>query len=363
MKRRFKILYISHFGKWVGGGQKGLLYILERVNKEHFEPLVIAPSGGLFLEKVSELNIPIKCVKMGSLNLLNLTRTVPRIINLIWMERVDLIHTDSPRGTVYGGIAAKITGRPLIYHVRVSNKDKLDNLLYSLSTKIIAVSKASAKRFRKSDKIEVIYNAIDLNEFNPNIDGVDIREEFNVNHILIGTIGQLIPKKGQKELLLVAPDIIETYPRVKFIIVGNGNTAYRKELEDLSRKLNIVDNVIFTGFREDIPKIISAIDIFVLFTSHEEGLCRSILEAMASGKPVITTNVGGNPETVINNVTGILLPSQDISLLKNALLELIKDEKKRKEMGSKGRERVEKFFNIDENIRRIEKVYLGVLKC
>lgn len=353
----------------VGGGQRGLLYILERLNREQFEPIVIVPSYGLLLNKVKELNISTRCFKIkGIKNPLNLITTVVRIVKIIWSERIDLLHTDSPKNTIYGGLSAKITGKPLIYHARVGDRDKLDKLLYFLSTKIIAVSKATAKRFNSS-KVEIIYNAIDVKRFNPDTDNNEIRKEFNMpsrqtgkNDILIGTIGQLIPKKGQKEFLNAASGILKIYPKIKFIIVGNGNKKYKEELEELCRSLNISQSIIFTGFRDDVPAIMSALDIFVLATSYPEGLCRTILEAMACGKPVITTNVGSNPEALINGVTGILLPPPGSpSLLKDAILKLIKDEQKRKEMGEKGRERAVELFNIETHIREIEKLYLDLL--
>ncbi|MBU0479211.1 glycosyltransferase [bacterium] len=361
MRKQFKILYISHFGKFVGGGQKGLLYILERINRDCFDPVVVAPSQGSFLDRAAKLGISTKCLKMGKLNPLNLIITVPKIAKLIWTEKINLIYTDSPRGAIYGGIAAKIIGRPLVYHARVSDKSRLDKLIYILSTKIITVSKASAERFKNGGKVKIIYNAIDLNEFNPDIDGSKIREEFSANDLLIGTMGRVSSEKGQKELLHTVPDILKAYPKIKFVIVGGGNPEYIEKLKKLCQKLGITNNVIFTGFREDIPEIMAAIDIFALFTSNE-GLCRSILEAMGTGKPVITTDVGGNSETIKNEVTGILIPFHNPSLLKDALFELIRDKKKRKEMGRRGRERAVKLFDIEENIRKIEKIYLEVLK-
>jgi len=368
MMKQFKILYLSHCGKFVGGGQKGLFYILERVNRKYFEPMVIAPDEGLFLDKVSKLSIPTKCLKMGKLTPLSLITTVSKVIRLIKRERIDLIYTDSPREGIYAGIAAKIMGKPLVYHARVSDRSRLDKWIYFLSTKIIAVSKASARRFSKgnggqsafSKKVKIIYNAIDLTEFNPRINGNRIRKEFNVSDILIGTVGQLIPEKGQKDLLLVVPDILKSYPAVKFVIVGNGNSAYRKELEELSRSLSIAANVIFTGFREDLPAIMAAIDIFVLFTSNE-GLCRTIIEAMASEKPVITTSVGGNPETVTDGLNGILVPPDNPRRLAEVIGELIKDKDKRVKMGVAARKRTEELFDIAENIRRIEHVYEELL--
>jgi glycosyltransferase involved in cell wall biosynthesis len=367
MKKRFKILYMSFSGKWVGGGQKGLLYMLERIDRKDFEPIVAVPSGGLFLDKVSELGVQTVGVGMGRLNILNLITATLGILRVIRRHGIDLIHTDSPRNTVYGGIAARITGTPLVYHARVSDRDRLDKVLHLLATRVVAVSEAAAGRFRdcsptqtgqfvSARKVEIIYNAIDTNEFSPNVDGRKTRKEFGISNILIGTVGQLIPAKGQRELLFAAADILRIHPEVRFVIVGTGEAAYREELESICRRLNIADNVILTGFREDIPAIMAAFDVFVLFTSNE-GLCRTVLEAMGSEKPVITTDVGGNPETVIDGITGILLSLRDPSRFKDAILELVEDEKKRKTMGRRGREVAMERFDMDRNMRRVERLY------
>ena len=146
------------------------------------------------------------------------------------------------------------------------------------------------------------------------------------------------------------------------MIVGEGNSAYREKLEELSKNLGLSGTIVFTGFREDIPRIMNMLDIVVLpSTTHLEGLSRVIIEAMASSKPVIATNSGGNPEAVEDGATGLLVPPEDPNKLAESILTLIKDKTKRNQMGEAGRKRAEKLFNIEKNVFRIEKVYEELL--
>jgi glycosyltransferase involved in cell wall biosynthesis len=125
--------------------------------------------------------------------------------------------------------------------------------------------------------------------------------------------------------------------------------------------LGFNDRVIFTGFREDIPEIMAALDIFVSPTLYKEGLSRSILEAMASSKPVITTCLGGNPEVVVDGVTGILIPPKNSLKLADAISELTKDMNRRKDMGKAGRKRIEQLFTIEEATKKTEEIYEELL--
>ena len=132
-------------------------------------------------------------------------------------------------------------------------------------------------------------------------------------------------------------------------------------MEKKTLQLNLSDKVIFAGFRKDIPEIMAALDIFVLPTCYEEGFCRSILEAMASSKPVVTTPLGGNPELVINGLTGLLVPSKNPLELSEAIRILINDKEKRKNMGMAGKSRIEKLFTAEPNIRKTEEIYEKLL--
>ncbi|PIU68061.1 MAG: glycosyltransferase family 1 protein, partial [Armatimonadetes bacterium CG07_land_8_20_14_0_80_40_9] len=150
----------------------------------------------------------------------------------------------------------------------------------------------------------------------------------------------------------------DTQTNIKFLIVGDG--PLREELKEQSKDLGIEDEVTFTGSRQDIPEIMAALDIFVL-TSIKEHFGRVVIEAMACGKPVIATNSGAVPEIVEDKVTGILVPPEDSEKLAEAIIELLEDKEKAKEMGIAGRKRVEELFSIEKHTRQIEEVYLSLL--
>jgi glycosyltransferase involved in cell wall biosynthesis len=370
--RKYNLLFTTISGEMIGGGQRSLLLNLERLNKKRFKPFLICPSEGDLIEKAKKLGVETTIIKMGSLKRLDffsIPATIWKLKRFIKQKNIDLIHTDAPRQTFHAGIAARLTGKPLIWHVRVSAPERklYEKFLSTLASKIIAVSKAALKRFEglasKSDKFVVIYNGVDLTEFNQQLADKRFKEEFEIEDdwFLVGTVGQLIPSKGQEAFLKAAAQVSKLFPNVKFIIVGDGNEAYRKKLEDLSKKLGIDEKVIFTGFREDIPQITSSLDIVVLPSLHFEGFSRVVLEGMAFCKPVIATRVGGNPEAVKDGKTGILVSPGDPQRLAKAILELVKNENKRFQLGIAGRRRAEKLFNIEKNIAQIEKLYEELL--
>lgn len=370
--RRYNLLFTSISGQMAGGGQRSLILLLKGLDKERFKPFLICPFEGDLIEKVEKLEVETTLIKMGGLKSLNLFSAVAAICKLrrfIKQKNIDLIHTDSPRQTFFAGIAARLTGKPLIWHVRVSDPEKrlYYKFLSVLASKIIAVSKAVGKRFEgialKPDKLVVIYNAVDLTEFSPQLAEKKLKEEFETEEdwTLVGTVGQLLPRKGQDIFLKAAVQVSKLSPKVKFIIVGDGNEAYRKKLDELGKDLAINEKVIFTGSREDIPQIMSSLDIFVLPSTYLEGFSRVILEAMASGKPVIATEVGGNSEAVEDGTTGILVPPEDHNRLAEAILELVKNENKRRQMGTAGRRRAEKLFSVGKNVAEIKILYEELL--
>jgi glycosyltransferase involved in cell wall biosynthesis len=371
--KQHNILFTSLSGQMLGGGQRSLLLLLERLDRKKFKLFLVCPSGGGLVEKAEKQGIETQIIKMGRIkspNVISTGATVFKFKKLIKLKNIDLIHTDSPRQAFYAGRAARLTGTPLIWHVRVSTPEKrsFEKFLFNRAHKVIAVSKAASQRFHgfesAQEKVVVIYNGVDLTEFTPKPPDAQLREEFEIDKdwILVGTLGQLIPGKGQDVFLKAAAQVVKQTPKVKFMIIGNGNQLYRQKLEDLSKGPGLSGKVVFTGFREDIPRIMNLLDIAVLPSStHLEGLSRVIIEAMASSKPVIATNSGGNPEAVEDGTTGILVPPEDSSSLAESILDLIKDETKRNRMGKAGRERAEKLFSIEKNISQIEKVYEELL--
>ena len=373
MMKPHNILYTSLSGQMLGGGQRSLLLLLERLDRTKFNPFLVCPSEGDLTEKAGELGIETRILKMGGVKSLNIFATaavVFKLKNLIRRKDIQLVHTDSPRHAFYAGLSARMTRTPLVWHARVSNPEKksFEKFLFNHADKIIAVSEAASQRYhgfeRFDEKAIVIYNGVDLSEFGPKPIDRKLKQKFKVedDQLLVGTLGQLIPGKGQEVFLKAAAQITAHASNVIFMIVGDGNHTYRRRLEELRTDLGLSRKVVFTGFRKDIPRIMNALDIVVLpSTTHLEGFSRVIIEAMASAKPVIASDSGGNPEAIEDGVTGILVPAADSDRLSASILELVQDEDKRKRMGTAGRQRAERLFSIEKNVSRIEKIYEELL--
>jgi len=145
---------------------------------------------------------------------------------------------------------------------------------------------------------------------------------------------------------------------VRYLIVGKGEL--KESLRVKVKRLKLEEKVIFTGFRQDIKEILSALDILVLF-SIREGHPIVLLEAMAMGKPIVATDIEGVNETVVNGVTGILVPPKDPSALAEAIVCLLRDKKKAQEMGQAGRRVVEEKFNLKDKIEQHKQLYETVI--
>jgi len=289
-------------------------------------------------------------------------------------RNIHLIHSQTPRTNLLGSVVSKFTGVPVVWHAR-NLLDKgmidIDRLFLGLTGRLICNSNIIKSRFIKKgkspSKIIAIYNGVDLGKFNVNIKGDEIRRQFNIDKgtPLIGIAGRLDPRKGQRYFIQAAKEVINIFPEVKFLIVGEAffskNRRYKAELKNLTKSLNLSETVIFTGFREDIPQVLSALDILVM-ASDAEPFGRVMIEAMAMAKPVVAADSGASPEIVLNGETGILVSPKDSKALAKGIIKLVGDKEKAIELGRAGRKRVEKFFSIGKNVSETEEVYLDLLK-
>jgi len=365
----FNILYVDNFGEIIGGGQRSLLGLLEGLDKTEFKPIVVCPVEGSLSQEVKKLNIGTRIVNMPSLrqlNLIGLCKGVSQLKKIIKDEKINLVHANGSRAAIYAGLASKLTGIRLVWHVRIVDSDGLlDRFLASLSTRIIVVSEAVNRRFiwmqNRRDGVKTIYNGIDLERFSPVLSGEGIRREFGLDSDtpLVGTVGRLDWYKGHDYFLMAARKVIDKFPNCHFMIVGEGQK--RKELEDLTKKLNLKNNITFTGDRKDIAEILASFDLFVL-SSVSEGLGRSVIEAMAMRKAVVATNVGGIPEVVRDRESGIVVPAKNVGALAEAIIDLVENNDKTLEMGLSGRRIVKEKFDIKANVEKTQELYKDILK-
>lgn len=271
-------------------------------------------------------------------------------------NQINLIHCHGYKSNFYGLLASK-KGIPIVTtnhnwltsHWKLRAYRRFDSLLIRYFTRIIAVSNGIKKEMLAygvpKEKIRVIDNGIDIARFRDMISPEAVREEFGLKKELtiIGTIGNLGPEKGHVYLLRAAKDIVKNFESVKFFFVGDG--PLRAYLKNEATQLGIGDNVTFTGFRTDIPNLLSIMDIFVL-PSVKEGLPMVLLEAMAAKKAVVATRVGAIPK-VVDNGNGILVEPRDAAGLQKAIVSLLTNEEKRRKYASAGYETVRIQFSSE----------------
>ena len=211
--------------------------------------------------------------------------------------------------------------------------------------------------------IEVLPDGIDIETFNPDVDGDVIREKYNLNdHYLIFSSGRMVERKGFRYLVEAMPYILDKFPNTKLIIGGDG--PERKNIENIAKKLGISDKIILPGFipDEDFPKYMKAADVFVLPSivdskGDTEGSATILLEAMACGTPVVGTKVGGIPYAIKDGIGGFLVDEKNPKQLAEKIIMLLEDENLRREMGKIGRKYVEENFSWDKIAKEYIKIF------
>jgi glycosyltransferase involved in cell wall biosynthesis len=208
------------------------------------------------------------------------------------------------------------------------------------------------------DSIRVIRNGIDTTRFRPDRrEGARRSLGCDPRDVVIGTAGRLVPVKDHATLLNALALLRSQGIRFRAIIAGDG--PLRQGLDALAQSTGIADAVEFVGERSDMEDVMAAYDIFAL-SSTSEGLSNTVMEAMATGLPVVATHVGGTDELVEQGTTGLLVPASDPRAFAGALAELIKGEARRQSMGRAGRERVQRDYSLDRMVRAYEELYLGL---
>ncbi len=361
------ILYFSSFGNLRWGGQKSLFHLVTRLDKQKYRPYVVLPTDEDFAEELQRQGVEViihNLSPIGFYNLFLCISSIRYLLRLIDNHKIALVHTDGPRNTIYAGLASKLKRLPLVYHIRDSNRDRYDRILYHLSTRIILVAQVLRVRFDwvlNDEKFVTIYNGVDLKE-NIQLSSSQIKKEFKIanDHLTIVSTGRVEPDKGQKHLV-EACGLLKERINFHLILVGEVvDSEYVKVCENIALKYGIRDCLTFTGYREDIDGILQDADIFVV-PSTAEAFSRAVIEAMAMGKPVVATDVGGTKEAIEDGVSGFVVQPVDAAAMAERILALAKDEKLRQKFGADARKRVEELFTIEKNVLKTEQVYKELL--
>lgn len=367
------ILFLDH-AEALGGAEFSLLTLLSRLNRNQWLPLVACPHGALS-EQLETQGITVFPVSMPRLRR-SFGQIGSRVIaardiqKIIHTEKADAVYANTVRSAFYGAVAAIFTGRPLIWHMRdfwtteaepaFKAGDRVSKVFLGLlSSRVIANSQAVAGQLPFQNKISVIHNGIEISNF----DGFADKGEDGPQ--VIGMAGRLRPWKGQDRFLRVAAMVHRRLPRTAFVIVGGmpfGKTENALEnLHKLASDLGIREAVRLTGHLPDIRPALAGMDIFV-HPGEPEPFGRVIIEAMAAAKPVVAFAHGALPEIVVNGETGLLVAPGDENGLADAVCTLIEQPELARQMGFRGRKRVEDHFGAARMTAGIETILHEVLR-
>lgn len=357
----------------IAGGQRMILNILPSL-KEKYEFEAIVPTRGPLSLSLSELNIPVYFISVGTYHLGQ--KNIIDILKFIFLtplilfkalkvtKNANLIYANSSRIFIWSTIIGILLGKPVIWHLHNLFTDKKTKFLVEIFgqsktvKKIIAVSKSAKNQFPKlKNKIVVIYNGVDVSKFQPLFSQRDLEQKY------IGIIANLVPQKGHKTLIK-ALNLIKEKTSFKLLIVGeprNNTQWYKKELKNLVNKLRLNKSVEFLGYRQDIPEILNRIDVLIVPSSSFEACPMVILEAFACGVPVIGSNLGGTPELIKEGKTGFVFKANDEKDLSEKILLILNNQELQKEMKKNCRKIAEKKFNLKIAVEKIKGVLNGFI--
>jgi len=367
------ILYLSPSNRWLGA-QISLYVLLKTLDKEKYHPIIVCPSRkGPFAEVLESAGFHVEYLRLWNWRkykyILHRWVSVLKIRQLLEKHQIDLVHCNEFWTSPYGYWSVRGKNIPVISHVRLSmTPKKIKDYYLNRQTRIICVCKALVEEFATMTdyrkRVIPIYNGVDLEEYNPQIvEDEGIRHQYHISEdaVVIGLVGQISKRKGQDQLIRIAPHLIQRFSHVRFMIVGSSREyEYEKEVHDMIKKMGINDYFIFTGELMDMPKVYRALDILVL-PSLMEGFGRVVVEAEAMEIPVVVSNAGGLVEVVDPEKTGFIFNLGSNEEMLQYLTRLCEDPELRKKMGKEGRKFVTEHFSQEIMIKKITDLYEEIL--
>ncbi len=364
-----------------GGAGLHAYYLARYLPRDRFELTAAFSPGYVLDDQFKQLDIPVHILTMSrKLNPLTNIRGFFEICRLMKQERFQMVCMECSIAGLLGRVAAWLTGVPvrvMILQVYASHPNQiwLTRIIYHWieramdlpTTKYVAVSNAMKEYGRntgimKPDKVDVIYNSVEIDQAEP-ADRRAIRRELGLEEtdIVIGTAGRCETQKGLSYLLEAAAILCRNRNDLRFVIMGDG--PLKPELETHADNLGITSSVIFTGWRNDVTRLMWGLDIFCL-ASLWESFGMVLVEAMSRNLPIVATRVDGIPEVVQEGKTGLLVPPRDPQAIADALGRMIRDPESARKMGNEGCRRALACFNVDRMIVKYDKfLYELALNC
>lgn len=357
-------LRVVHLGTETGwrGGERQQVWLATGLRERGHYCLMICNGKGEMARRAPELNLETRPVPVrGEIGLRSVTRTAATLREF----EPHVVHLHDAHAVLIGSLAAKLAGSPAVVASRRVDFRINSRWKYTWAIdRIIAISAAVRDVLIDcgvpAGNVSVVPSGIDLSRFEGLPPRAEARRALGIadDQLALGMVAALTDHKGHRFLLEAWPQVIAAEPRARLLLAGAGELE--EELERSVADLGIGDSVRFLGFHSDVAGLLAALDLFVL-SSHLEGLCTSLMDAMAAGLAVVATTAGGIPEVVDDGHTGVLVPPRDPEALAGAVLEVLGDPDRRRRMGEAGRETARARFGCEKMVEGTLEVYRQVL--
>ncbi len=367
-----RLLYLSHCGSSVGGGEKQLHYLVTHLDRDRYQPIVACPDDGIFADQLRDSNIPTHILPLPgwrkAKSMLFRNIAAARLVKFAEQHGIHLVHTSDSWLNPYVWRIKRRLGIPAISHIRnIISPKRVGKYQFSQMDRIIAISEQTKAPLVQAnipgEKIDVILNCVDLSRFKPGLahKKKNQKSTIKLRRFVVGMVGRIEPFKRQEEFILAALHVTKHCKDVSFLIIGEAHNipehlAYERELRQMVSKLKLTDYVFFTGHRTDMPRVMRGLDLLVTASAGSV-----IAEAMAAGIPVVGTPIGSASEMIDDSVTGWLVPLEPIEMMASKILLFAQNSDLCKQMGGEGRKRAEKLFSVDEHVRQVQLIYDGLL--
>jgi len=384
---RTKPINVLHIiqGKHFGGAEQVVLTLSKSYDRNRVRPMVVCLSDGLLLEKLAAVNVPHFLIPMKSKT--DIIAPLYKTMRLIKAQQIDIIHTHTVRSNLIGRLASFCTLRKCVTHLhspilrdfadlrRGKINEVIDRITRPIAARYIAVSRSLRKemiqRGLAPDKILTVHNVPDVDALKSSSRQPGskpyVRQAYNIppDAFVLVLVALLRPRKGVEVLITAMKKVVQCFPDTHLLLVGSDDISedpdYGNRLREWTSQLGLESNILFTGFRDDVPEILAESNLMVLPSLFGEGLPMVILEAMAMGVAVVASSVEGVPEIIVDGKDGFLVEPGDSDQLSDKIIQLIKDPALLQDVGQRARKKILKEMNAHRHARQIEQVYQEVL--
>ena len=331
---------------------------------------------GPFVKELSDRGIPLSEYAIpGFYSFAALVQKAKFARHLV-KQRIDVMHAYNFYGNVFGILPSRLAGTPVVIAsirdkaVYLTPMQKRVQRFVCRFADCVLVNAEAVKDWLTSEgfnpaKIVVIPNGVELDRFSERPDPERVRRELGIasGAPLVMVVSRLTRQKGLEQFLEAARTLAPRFPDARFVIVGYADPTereYEDSLKALTAQLGLTDRVIFTGLRQDVPALLAGATVSVM-PSLNEALSNVLLESMAAGAPTVATRVGGTPEAIVNEVTGLIVEPGDAPALAEAVARLLNDPALARRLGDASRKAIVDGYSVEKMVRATESLYLDLL--